>query len=449
MMDEARNDWSSSVSTSSLMSDTDDHLTILDACEMAAEHASPSERQKEKQRRRSETVLSVKSLEDLCVYTSIGAPPAYHVANVVHFIRGGFSQFTNTSQSNGLLPPMTNDCCQTFSALSAILLSSFGFVVMLEECWNISSVNYLVYLSAWLHQLTAPLRTRSRPTIGDLNTSLALQQFFPAKIEGGQFIPVLYDRLRVEALVRTLCHSASDPGDDCVCGYVIVSGQYTVSIFSLAHNVRKHEAMAWSLYLADSHGTLPWAAGNASVSCLSLCNRHIIDVDETPVDGMLLLDEGLKHFCDILCALLEDHRRLRRDDLPSHSATPYMTWTPIKRRCSTCTTSKEITRIIDEEWLPHVFQNPRVAEERKTFGLTHPKRCFWGQITRRTLPHSQTKPTQQPKPQVRHRHASGQLTLDRFLERKPCELVSVVDEVDIVQPPDPPNLVPPSKRRRL
>lgn len=400
-----------------------------------------------KQRQRSERrggILTELTLEDICVYTTIDHPPTYRVPNIIHSIRGSFSQFMTVGQPSNLLPPLTSDCCQTFSALAAILFSSFGLVVMAEECWNTCTVNYIVYLAAWLHQLTATLRPRSRPTVGDLNRCLLLPQHFPSKIQEDAFMAVLYERGRVETLVKAMCQVQE--GDN-TCGYLIVSGQYTVSIFCLAHNVRKGDAAAWNLYIADSHGSLPWAMGKASISSLSLRQQNVIDVDSPEgAAAPLLFDEGVRHFCDILCALLEDNRRLQRTETTS-LITPYMTWTPIHRASGTCMTATELAKHIDAVWVPQILQNPRVAEEHVIFGKRHPIQCFWGQITKvvKKEPPAQKATLRQP----------SQTTLDRFMGKK--QTTRPADSVQVVDVPveeggsvleEPSNLVPP-KRRRL
>lgn len=221
-----------------------------------------------------------------------GKEPTYFIDGGIICIRGSFSQFTQEKTKRSLLPAMTHDCCQTFATLTAILMSSFGFVVNLQECWTLSTINYLLYLAAWCHQLTYPVwpHKKMRPKINDLNASLALKTFFPAKIEGDEFDVVFYDQaIKAQGLIAQLCtdvrgravkkeqqqqHSTKDAQHP-VCGYVIVSGDYTVSVFCLHHDCENakpscdHE-VAWTLYIADSHGTLPWAMSMASVSGLTL-----------------------------------------------------------------------------------------------------------------------------------------------------------------------------------
>jgi hypothetical protein len=439
-MDKQDNDvWSSSVSTSSLMSDCE----YVDTNDPTAALSPAHQKQHQKSERRNGCLTEL-TLEDMCIYTTIDNPPVYRVPNVIHSIRGSFSQFMAVGQPNQLLPPLTNDCCQTFSALAAILFSSFGLVVMAEECWNTCTVNYLVYLAAWLHQLTAPLRARSRPTVGDLNRCLLLQQNFSSKLQEDGFMAVLYERGRVEALVRAMCQAQDGSS---TCGYLIVSGQYTVSIFALAHNVRRGDSPAWNLYIADSHGSLPWAMGKASISSLSLRQQNVVDVDAPDgIGAPLLFDEGVRHFCDILCALLEDNRRLQRTDMPQQS-TPYMTWTPIQRPPGTCATATELAKHIDLVWVPQILETPRVADEHAAFGKRHPMKCFWGQITKVAK-----RDTPIGKALVRQ---SSQMTLDRFIGKKqtrPIDAGETADaaRVEMGKPEldEPANLVPP-KRRRL
>jgi hypothetical protein len=168
------------------------------------------------------------------------------------------------------------------------------------------------------------------------------------------------------------CDGASS---ESLCGYVIVSGEYTVSVFSLLHDSTK--VRCWNLYIADSHGTFPWSQGKASVTCLTLGSLET--TSRTP-QRVFSVEEGLGHYCKVLFALLEEHRALSATP-QGQGVVPYMTWTPIYRSggFKTC---EELTQRIDKEWIPLVVSHPRVAEEAKKFGR-HPLRCFWGLRTSR------------------------------------------------------------------
>lgn len=413
---------SSSVSTSSLMDreESVEDVSCLDAeplpsaspAVQSAEAPSSSslrKRQRDEVReKRRVAVLTHLSLDELCVFSSSTKNVVdYRVPNTFHCVRGSISQFSNVDKS--ILPPLTNDCCQTFSALTAILYASFGYVAMAEECWNPSSVNYLVYLAAWLHQLTFPLRPeRSRPRIDDLNECLALPMTFPATMRGSDFIVLFYDQQdQIRALLRDLCTLPQNASSDVVCGYVVVSGEYTVSLFSLRHklstdgtkaqNAKECPSAAWNLYIADSHGTLPWAHGKASLTTITLGTDGRDGPDPKP-SGLhganraeyYDVETGLGHFAQVLFSLLEDHRKLCHT---ASAAVPYMTWTPIRRHRECVASCSELIDIIDNLWLPTILSNEVVQREFSRFGRRHPMRCFWGQATSRSRHPSGEKQT--------------------------------------------------------
>ncbi|CAJ1012459.1 hypothetical protein Q4I28_007772 [Leishmania naiffi] len=295
-----------------------------------------------------------------------------------------------------ILPPLTCDCCQTFSTLSAVLLSSLGFAAMLSECFSLSTVNYLLYISAWMHQLTLPCwpQKHVRPTIADLNACLYLQEFFPSKVNADEFEVIFYNQAhKAVDLLHAMCASRkrarTSDGAHPVYGYVIVSGDYTVSIFSVEHDIERgshsHYREAWSFYINDSHGTQPWSENKASVSGVTF-GHHSHDVDDTKVAGEvsnrsgattsatgLSVEDGIHYFSTILFTLLEEHRK----GAQLTSQVPYMTWTPLRRRRSLAYTAQELKKIIDNHWIPKVLSNPTVQTEAKKFSFK-PLECFWG-----------------------------------------------------------------------
>ncbi|KAK7198403.1 hypothetical protein NESM_000800000 [Novymonas esmeraldas] len=298
----------------------------------------------------------------------------------------------------GILPPLTCDCCQTFSTLSAVLLSSLGFAAMLGECCSLSTVNYLLYISAWMHQLTLPCwpQKRVRPTIGDLNTSLHLRDYFPSKANADEFEVVFYNQAsRAVELLHTMCtprkRARSADGVYPVYGYVIVSGDYTVSIFAVEHDIAKGSRSryreAWSLYICDSHGTQPWSDDKASISGLTFGHRSqsVDDAEEEEGSGSgsgsgsggaaatVSVEDGIHYFSTILFTLLEEHRK----GAQRTNQTPYMTWTPLRRRRALAYTAQELKKIIDGHWIPKVLSNPTVQAEARKFGFK-PLECFWG-----------------------------------------------------------------------
>lgn len=456
------NSLSSSVSTSSLLSEGDS-LTQA-SVELASPPAGETTQLKDSRRKireeRRHAVLTDVTLEDLCVFESLNFPPKYRVPNAFHCVRGSFSQFLQAApqQQRQLLPPLTHDCCQTFSTLAAVLFSSFGRVVMFQECWNVTSINYVVYVAAWLHQLTLPLRNqRSRPTIRELNECLALPLYFPAQIDPAAFIVLFYNQgAEAQRLIRQLCTPQCSAGASEVCGYVIVSGEYTVSVFCLQHDVAAENprrfSAAWNLYIADSHGTLPWAQGRASVSSLCLGvplkGPSIVSVDDGPVKSttghVFDMDDGIHHFSCVLFSLLEDHRKLKKD-VPTTSV-PYMTWTPIRRPQNCVHTCKELTNIINLHWIPHVFSNDVVRSSRDAFGGEHPRACFWGLST-----HRSTKRQPVVVEEVRPTRVTVQTTLTDYISSRtaPSQAVEMIGTADAPCVADD---VPPSlllKRHRV
>ncbi|GET93052.1 hypothetical protein, conserved [Leishmania tarentolae] len=317
--------------------------------------------------------------------------------NVVVCIKGSKSQFNaRIGRMKNILPPLTCDCCQTFSTLSAVLLSSLGFAAMLSECCSLSTVNYLLYISAWMHQLTLPCwpQKRVRPTIGDLNACLYLREFFPSKANADEFEVVFYNQAhKAVDLLHAMCtprkRARSSDGAHPVYGYVIVSGDYTVSVFSVEHDIAKGSSSryrkAWSFYICDSHGTQPWSEEKASVCGLTFGHRsHDVDdakVEQEPSNGSsagsttvdLSVEDGIHYFSTILFTLLEEHRR----GVQRTSQVPYMTWTPLRRRRSLAYTAHELKRIIDNHWIPKVMSNSLVQAEAKKFSFK-PLECFWG-----------------------------------------------------------------------
>lgn len=309
--------------------------------------------------------------------------------NLLVCIRGSKSQFdARIGRMKSILPPLTGDCCQTFSTLAAVLLSSLGFAAMLIECCTVSTVNYLLYISAWMHQLTLPCwpQKRIRPTIDDLNTCLHLRDFFPSKVNAGEFEVVFYNQTAkaielLHAMCATRKRQRSSDAHHPVYGYVIVSGDYTVSIFSVDHDITPASSSryleAWSLYICDSHGTQPWSEGKASVSGITF-GRPSPQQKGVASPEIVSVDDGIHYFSTILFTLLEEHRK---SAVRSHQI-PYMTWTPLRRRRSLAYTAQELKSIIDHHWVPRVLSNKRVQAEALKFNFT-PLECFWGLGARR------------------------------------------------------------------
>ncbi|RNF00853.1 hypothetical protein TraAM80_07369 [Trypanosoma rangeli] len=320
------------------------------------------------------------SLNDIAAVR--GGKCDFFIENTIACIRGSCSQFdARGGRTKKLMPPQTHDCCQTFSTIAAVILSSLGLAVTMQECSGVSTVNYLLYISAWLHQLSAPLwpQRRARPTVGDLNTALRLHEFFPSRVNEGEFEVLFYNqRDRAKELVDQLCRTVRRNRDADsslpVCGYIIASGDYTVSIFSLAHDVkgRPHArySEAWSLYICDSHGTQPWSCGKA---CLTGITVGVLKAGVEVSNGVVAKEEGLRYFAMILFALLEDHRI----KTTSSQQVPYMTWSPIRRPRAILCTAQELVRVIDDGWIPFLMKNPVIAREAKKYGFA-PLKCFMG-----------------------------------------------------------------------
>ncbi|KPA86673.1 hypothetical protein ABB37_00772 [Leptomonas pyrrhocoris] len=351
------------------------------------------QREREREERLRGKLIDLTFSDIACVR---GGKPDFIKQNVLVCIQGSKSQFdARLGRMRDILPPLTCDCCQTFSTLSAVLLSSLGFAAMLSECHSLSTVNYLLYISAWMHQLTLPCwpQKRERPTIGDLNACLHLRDFFPSKANADEFEVVFYNQgTKAIQLLHAMCASRkrtrSSEGVYPVYGYVIVSGDYTVSIFAVEHDIAKNSKSryreAWSFYICDSHGTQPWSEGKASISGLTFGHRaHDIDVDAAEnfsgsvEDGgavsVVSVDDGVHYFSTILFTLLEEHRK----GAQRTNQIPYMTWTPLRRRRALAYTAQELKKIIDSHWIPKVLSNPVVRAEAKKFSFV-PLECFWG-----------------------------------------------------------------------
>ena len=334
--------------------------------------------------------------------------PDFIKQHVLVCIQGSKSQFdARLGRMKDILPPLTCDCCQTFSTLSAVLLSSLGFAAMLSECFSVSTVNYLLYIYAWMHQLTLPCwpQRRERPTIGDLNACLHLRDYFPSKASADEFEIVFYNQgLKATQLLHAMCatrkRTRTSDGVYPVYGYVIVSGDYTVSIFAVEHDIAKNAKSryreAWSFYICDSHGTQPWSEGKASISGLTF-GRRAQDVDtdrgedssssssssgrgsggsEAPT---VSVEDGIHYFSTILFTLLEEHRK----GAQRSQQIPYMTWTPLRRRRALAYTAQELKNIIDRHWIPKVLSNPIVKAEAARFSFTA-RECFWGTASTNT-----------------------------------------------------------------
>ncbi|CBH14425.1 hypothetical protein, conserved [Trypanosoma brucei gambiense DAL972] len=353
-------------------------------CQVNGEQKNGTSRRalrEEERRKRKEGHLTDISLDEISVRR--GNVYDFYVPGVIFCVRGTYSQFDALEgKARHLLPPLTGDCCQTFSTVAAVTLSSLGFAVMMQDCSDVSTVNYLLYISAWLHQLSAPAwpQQKARPTISDLNTCLRLHEFFPSRVNSDEFEVLFYNQYeRAKSLVDQLCRpylkrSRRTNESNPVCGYVIASGDYTVSIFSLPHDTRNRDdspyVEAWTLCLCDSHGTQPWAGNKASITSLALGVKRPC---ATATRGILPKEEGLAHFALILFALLEDHRAMGAN--VRH--TPYMTWSPVRRERMTATSAEELRGIIDNKWLPAVLENEVIARAATKHKFT-PRPCFMG-----------------------------------------------------------------------
>lgn len=337
--------------------------------------------------------LTTLRFENITAYRN-GAPD-FIVPHVLHCIIGSRSQFdARSGKTRQILPILTTDCCQTFATLSAVLLSSHGRAEVLRKSCNTSTVNYLLYISAWLHQLTRTSwpKRGTRPSVSDLNTCLLLQYYFPSKVEPDKFQILFYNQSsKALELLHQLCvlpssakrqrQTSSETNwsplvlcSNPLCGYVVVSGDYTVSIFSVEHHHLDPEkdcySKAWTLYICDSHGTQPWSLGKASICGVTFG----IPTSALVSEDVISVDAGIQHFSTILFTLLEEHRTAvpRRDE-----RIPYMTWTPITRRRSQFLSGEDIKRIIQEHWLPKTLRQPSVTYQANLleFNLLP---CFWG-----------------------------------------------------------------------
>lgn len=303
---------------------------------------------------------------------------------VLMCVCGSKSQFdARAGRMKKVLPPLTGDCCQTFATLAAVLLASLGFAVMMQECCSPSSVNYILYISAWMHQLSASSWPQKgvRPTIRDLNVCLRLQEYFPAKVRDDEFEVVFYNQAaRAQDLVRKMCSSSKRVRNADsklpICGYVIVSGDYTVSIISVNHDIKgvdtSRYSHAWSFYICDSHGTQPWSQGKASISGITFGTPRDVS---TACDDIVTTEDGIHYFSTILFTLLEAHRHTG----PRISTVPYMTWTPVRRRRCLAYTARELKEIIDKHWIPKVLCSETIHKESVKYGF-HPIPCFWGMV---------------------------------------------------------------------
>ncbi|EKG03319.1 hypothetical protein TCSYLVIO_005640 [Trypanosoma cruzi] len=388
---------SSTVSTASLLADqrnmlegsTSANAEVIAEVENAKNDSNRMQRRALREQQRLHRIqgrLTDISLNDIA--TLRDGEYDFFIENTIVCIRGSCSQFDARDGRTKLMPPLTHDCCQTFSTIAAVVLSSLGLAVTMQECSDVSTVNYLLYISAWLHQISAPVwpQRRARPTVGDLNAALRLREFFPSRVNEGEFEVLFYNqRDRAKELVDQLCStsrgSRNADGSLSVCGYVIASGDYTVSIFSLAHDVKGRPnarySEAWSLYICDSHGTQPWSGGKA---CLTGITVGVPKAGAEVSNGVVAKEEGLRYFAMILFALLEDHKR----KTTSLQHVPYMTWSPIRRQRATLYTAEELKGIIDDSWIPSLMKNNVIAREAKKYSFA-PLKCFLGLSASKTV----------------------------------------------------------------
>lgn len=310
---------------------------------------------------------------------------------ILHCVLGSKSQFdARNGRLRDLMPPLTTDCCQTFATLSAVILSSLVPSATMAECFCPSTVNYLLYISAWMHQLSVTSWPQGgvRPTVSDLDTCLHLRQFFPSKVNPDEFDVVFYNQAyKAKDLLLQLCaqgkRGRDSEGKYMPCGYVIVSGDYTVSVFAVEHGMgessRSPYSQAWSLYICDSHGTQPWTYGKASITGVTFGipakvsvdvlapspprTEHVVeDVEHagTPststyatqphfshvphkssTPAVLNVDEGLTYFSTLLFTLLEEHRRVAPSGAASSSVEISLSSSPTVLRASTNATTPE------------------------------------------------------------------------------------------------------------
>lgn len=362
----------------------EDTSSTSSAVEITLTTISPSSKKLARQKEREERING--KLTDLrfdSISCMRGGRPDFIIRDVLRCVLGSRSQFdARLGRMKNIMPPLTIDCCQTFATLSAVLLSSLGRAEMFWANCNVSTVNYLLYLSAWLHQLTRTSWPKCglRPSVSDLKSCLFLNNYFPTKVEADKFLVVFYNQSeKILELLRQICTShAKRPREEgesslqSVCGYVVVSGDYTVSIFSMDYHFMDKSSgysKAWSLFICDSHGTQPWSRGKASICGVTFGQPATANKEEL----VLSVDDGIRYFSTILFTLLEEHRTA----VPRSDAIPYMTWTPLSRRRSQFYSSDDLKRVMVEHWLPKVLAQTEVSRQIKinNFKLLP---CFWG-----------------------------------------------------------------------
>lgn len=335
----------------------------------------------------------------------------FKVEDIITVLVGKLSQFDSPrSHSGNLFPPTANDCCQTFSAVCAVLLGSCGTINNLKGLWKCSTVNYILYVSAWLHHVTSSVwgTTKQRPNVRDLGQLLHFEKIFPVAPREDFEIIFYNEAPKIRSMVQALCtpnkgkRGRSDDKPRSTCGYLIVSGDYTISIVCLRHDTKVDENDAFALIMCDSHGSPLWSKGKASFLLLNVMEGlHEGQNVKTP-NGSAAYDikTGCNYFCDILFAMLEDNRKenwnILQQSMASRSSTsdrhcrtnvsskpppvPYMTWTAVQRVASVNLSPDELRQKIDKEWLPHCLTNATIlAEKNKHFPPdTFLRTCFMG-----------------------------------------------------------------------
>lgn len=352
----------------------------------------------------------------------------YFIPNVFRYVAGSTSQFNRTQSSD--LPPLSTDCCQSFASIVGVLWATLGTVSGIKQLWCKSGINYLLYLSSWLHQYSSAVWSQSgkpRPYISDINNTLHLAEYFAARLCPNEFEVVCYhQRERALNLLREICVSQAPDRDGCVrCGYVIVSGDYTFGVVSLRHD--KTPFPAWKLCLLDSHGSLPWSHECASITSMSVGVQggSAKDTPTKPAMGrqadhatacqIFDAQEGIQHFSNVLFALLEHTRNHHpataapscarrkassseavkafvveegseedasciaatcRSAAPTHTRIPYTTWTPLRVREGHACTMEELITTIDERFLPMLRTIPEISREMRLHGPLRPTREF-------------------------------------------------------------------------
>lgn len=362
--------------------------TVVGSQPVSQTSSRKKEREKERQNRLRGKLTSLR-FENIVTMRS--GVPDFIIPGVLHSVLGSKSQFdARTGRLKNIMPELTVDCCQTFATLSAVLLSSLGRAEMFCNSCNTSTINYLLYISAWLHQLTRTSwpKRGDRPSVSDLNTCLLLHQYFPSKLQADKFLIFFYNQgEQVIELLHEICSSRKrpretdgrpscssvTPADNPVCGYIVVSGDYTVSIFSVEHQhldpKKDCYSKAWSFYICDSHGTQPWSQDKASVCGVTFG----IPSGVLHADDIIPVEKGIEYFANMLFTLLEEHRTV----VPRGDSIPYMTWTPITRRRSQFFSGDDLKHVIENHWLPKTLAQPAVAHQAKIhkFNLLP---CFWG-----------------------------------------------------------------------